>query len=92
MFLSGHAYQHVLVAPSVVDALCVSVPRLLLDTWGVSPDFEDHRDEPLLVWRQFAVCIPGAHNLAGEAVAHEVTSHASAQDILRPKLPGSHEL
>lgn len=97
--MSGHAYQCVLAAPSVVDASCVSVPRIPLDAWRASPDLEDHRDESLFVRRepigggvQVAVCVPGAHDLAREAVVHEVTPHATAQDILRPELPGPHEL
>lgn len=97
--MSGHAHQCVLAAPSIVDALRVSVPRVPLDTRRASPDLEDHRDESLLVRRepvsggiQVAVCVPRAHDCACETVAHEVASHATAQNVLRPELPGSHEL
>lgn len=97
--MSGHAYQCVLAAPPIVDALRVSVPRVPLDAWRASPDLEDHRDESLFVRRepisggvQVAVCVPGAHDCAREAVAHEVASHATAQDILRSELSGSYEL
>lgn len=97
--MSGHAHQCVLAAPSVVDALRVSVPRVPLDAWRASPDLEDHHDEPLFVRRQpvgggiqVAVCVPRAHDLAREAVAHEVTAHPTAQNVLRPELPGPHEL
>ena len=41
---------------------------------------------------QNAVCVPGTHDLTREAVAYEVASHSTAQDILRPELPGPHEL
>lgn len=97
--MSGHAHQRVLAAPPIVDALRVSVPCIPFDTRRASPDLEDHRDEPLFVRRQsvgggiqVAVCVPGAYDLTREAVAHEVTSHATAQDILRPELSGPHEL
>ena len=97
--VSGHAHQCVLAAPPIVDASCVSVPRVPLDTRRASPDLEDHRDEPLFVRGQpisggiqDAVCIPGAHDLAREAVAHEVASHSTAQNVLRPEPPGPHEL
>lgn len=89
--MSGHAHQCVLAAPSVVDALRVSVPRAPFDAGRASPDLEDHRDEPLFVRGQsisggiqVAVCVPGAYDCACETVAHEVTVHATAQDILRP--------
>lgn len=97
--MSGHAYQCVLATPPIVDASCVSVPRVPLDAWRASPDLKDHRDEPLFVRGQrissgiqVAVCVPRAHDLARETVADEVASHATAQDILRPELPGSHKL
>ena len=97
--MSGHAYQCVLAAPPIVDAPRVSVPRVPLDTRRASPDLEDHRDEPLFVRResisggiQDAVCVPRAHDCACETVAHEVASHSTAQDVLRPELPGPHEL
>ena len=97
--MSGHAYQCVLAAPSVVDAPRVSVPRVPLDAWRASPDLQNHRDEPLFVRRgsvgggvQDAVCVPRAYDCACEAVAHEVTAHPTAQNVLRPELPGSHEL
>ena len=96
---SGHAHQRVLAAPPIVDASCVSVPRAPFDAGRASPNLEDHRDESLFVRRQpvgggvqVAVCVPRAHDLARETVAHEVASHATAQDILRPELPGPHEL
>lgn len=97
--MSGRAHQCVLATPSVVDALRVSVPRAPFDAGRASPNLQDHRDEPLFVRRepigggiQVAVCVPGAHDCACETVAHEVASHATAQNVLRPKLPGSHEL
>ena len=97
--MSGHAYQCVLAAPSIVDALRVSVPCIPFDTMRASPDLEDHRDESLFVRRQsvgggiqVAVCVPRAYDCACETVAHEVASHATAQDILRSELPGPHEL
>lgn len=95
----GHAHQCVLAAPPIVDAPRVSVPRAPLDTRRASPNLENHCDEPLFVRGQpisggiqVAVCIPGAHDCACETVAHEVASHATAQDILRPELPGPYEL
>lgn len=75
--MSGHAYQCVLAAPLIVDAMCVSVPRVPLDAGRASPDLEDHRDESLFVRRQpvgggiqVAVCVPRAHDCACETVAH----------------------
>lgn len=97
--VSGHAHQCVLAAPLIVDASCVSVPRVPLDTRRASPDLQDHRDEPFFVRRepigggiQDAVCVPRAHDCACETVAHEVTAHPTAQNVLRPELPGPHEL
>lgn len=97
--MSGHAYHCVLAAPPIVDALRVSVPRAPLDAWRASPDLEDHRDESLFVRRQsvgggiqVAVCVPRTHDCACETVAHEVASHATAQNVLRSELSGSHEL
>ena len=97
--MSGHAYQCVLAAPPIVDTLCVSIPRIPLDAWRTSPDLEDHCDESLLVRRepigggiQVAICVPGTYDCTCEAVAHEVTSHPIAQNVLCPELSGSHEL
>lgn len=95
----GELSACVVVSSSVNDAPRVSVPRVPLDAGRASPNLEDHRDESLFVRRepvgggiQVAVCVPGAHDCACETVAHEVTSHATAQDILRSEPPGSHEL